>query len=255
MAFSGPGNDLPPPVGFDRVVNTHGLARDFAPVNLDGLDDVAEPTLPRAMLQRLEAHQVARLRADYLGRVSLIDHGVGRIAKALETRADADRTYTAVTSDRGRMLGEHGLIGSQTFLAPSIEVPLIVAPPVGRSDLAPTEKFQEGLFSTVDVAPTLAALAGADVPPGRAGRSVLPIFNGDALAPGPAANLSEFGDRLLVETERHKAVFRVSDGECVALYDLADDPDERQNLAKTGPGRARALALRGLLGTALLPLR
>ena len=255
VAFSGPGNDLPPPMGFDDVVRSQGLARDFAPVNLEGLDALAQPSLPRAVLQRLEAHQVARLRADYLGRVSLIDHGVGRIAEALAARADADQTYTTVTSDRGRMLGEHGLIGTKTFLAPSIEVPLIVAPPAGRADLAPTEKFQEGLFSTVDVAPTLAALAGADVPAGRTGRSVLPIFNGDELASGPAANLSEFGDRVMVETERHKAVFRVGDGECLALHDLADDPEERRNLAKTGPGRARALALRGVLGSVLLPLR
>jgi len=255
VAFSGPGNDLPPPLGFNEVVSSRGLASDFAPVKLDGLDDLAEPVLPRAVLQRLEAHQVARLRADYLGRVALVDHGLGQIVQSLEARADADRTYTTLTSDRGSMLGEQGLIGAQTFLAPSIEVPLIVAPPGGRSDLAPSEKFQDGLFATVDVAPTLAALAGADVPAGRVGRSVLPIFNGDALAPGPAANLSEFGDRVLIETERHKAVFRVSDGECLTLHDLADDPDERSNLAKTGPGRARALALRGTLGTTLLPLR
>lgn len=255
VAFSGPGNDLPPPLGFDDIVSTRGLARDFAPVQLDGLDALTEPVLPRAVLQRLEAHQVARLRADYLGRVALIDHGVGRIGEALEARADADRTYTTVTSDRGRMLGEHGLVGPHTFLAPSIEVPLIVAPPAGRSDLAPSEKFQDGLFGTIDVAVTLAALTGADVPPGRTGRSVLPIFNGDPLEPGAAANLSEFGDRVLVETERHKAVFRVSDGVCLTLHDLADDPDERRNLAQTGPGQARALAMRGILGSVLLPLR
>ncbi len=255
VVFSGPGNDLPPPLGFDQLVESRGLSRGFCPVVLEGLDDLAQPDLPRAVLQRLQVHQVERLRADYLGRVSLIDHGLGRITDALEARSDADRTYTTLASDRGRMLGEQGLVGPRTFLAPSIEVPLIVAPPAGRSDLAPTQKFQDGIFGTVDVAPTVAALAGADVPTDRVGRSLLPIFNGDALAPGPAANLSEFGDRVLVETERHKAVFRVSDGACLTLFDMADDPDEGYNLAKTGPGRARSLALRGTLGAALLPLR
>lgn len=255
VAFSGPGNDLPPPLGFDQVARPRRLVRDFVPADLERLDEVSQPFLPRAVLQRLEAHQVARLRADYLGRVSLVDHGVGRIVDALSARPDGDRTYTTLVSDRGRMLGEQGLVDPLTFLAPAIEVPLIVAPPAGRSDLAPSEKFQDGLFSTVDVAPTLAALAGADVPPGCVGRSVLPIFNGDPLDAGPPALLSEFGDRVLVETERHKAVFRVTDGVCLILHDLADDPGERVNLAKTGAGQARALALRGVLGSTLMPLR
>ncbi|MEE9405609.1 MAG: sulfatase-like hydrolase/transferase [Algisphaera sp.] len=255
VVFSGPGNALPPPVGYDEVVKTAGLARNFTPVSLEGLDDLAVPQIPRAVLQRLETHQVERLRADYLGRVSLIDHGVGQIQNAVDGRSDAGKTYTVVSSDRGCMLGEHGLVGGSTFLASAVEVPLIVAPPVDRSDLAPKEKFQEGLFSVVDIAPTVAALAGADMPVGRMGRSVLPLFNGDALALGASANISEFDDRVMVETERFKAVFRVTDRSCLALHDLAIDPDERNNLVYSENGQAQAAALRHVLGDALMSLR
>ena len=101
VAFSGPGNDLPPPIGFDRVVEAAGLARDFIPARLPQIDALSEPELPRAVLQRLETHQVARVRADYLGRVSLIDHGVGLLQEQLEKRHDAARSWSLLTADRG----------------------------------------------------------------------------------------------------------------------------------------------------------
>ena len=267
VGFSGPGNELPPPVGYEAVVNVRGLARGFAPADPASLDAVARPGLPRSVLQRLEPHQVARLRADYLGRVSLIDHGVGRLDAALAARADAGRSWTVVASDRGRMLGEHGLIGGQTGFAPALEVPLVVAGPPAPAGAEPVRagtadardaappSFPEGLFGTVDVAPTVAALAGADVPPRCPGRSLLGLFNGDELPPGPAANLSEAADRLTVETERFKATFRVTDRVCLNLFDVARDPDERENLVDTPAGKARAAAMMHTLAEALLPLR
>ncbi|MEL7089276.1 MAG: sulfatase-like hydrolase/transferase, partial [Planctomycetota bacterium] len=90
VVFSGPGNDLPPPMYYDDLVERTKLAEDFVPVKVDQIDALAEPELPRAVLQRLEAHQIARIRADYLGRVSLIDHGVGRLKEAMGLRTDAD---------------------------------------------------------------------------------------------------------------------------------------------------------------------
>lgn len=259
VVFSGPGNDLPPPMYYDGLVEAADLTRGFVPIDLNRIDALAEPELPRSLLQRLEPHQIARIRADYLGRVSLIDHGVGRLQEQLTQRPDAERTWTVMTSDRGQLLGEHGLLGNRSFLAPAIEVPLIVTPPntaiPGVSP--PKEKFQDGLFGTVDVAPTIAQLAGADRPERVAGRSVLPVFNGDPVLPVPAANLSEFHDRLLIETERHKAVFRTTDRSCLGLFDLLEDPDETRNLIEQNTPATRKLVLQMRLSMAetLLPLR
>ncbi len=257
VVFSGPGNELPPPMYYDGLVETADLGRGFVPAALNGLDALAEPDYPRALLQRLEAHQVARIRADYLGRVSLIDHGVGRLHEAIDRREDAPRTWTVLSADRGHLLGEHGLIGHRSFLASAVEVPFIVTPPDPPSINAPREKFQDGLFSTVDIAPTIAALGGADRPATLPGRSLLPIFNGDPVLPEPAANLSEFQDRLLLETERHKAVFRTTDRRCLGLYDLVNDPDEQDNLMKRrGDAASRLLQqMRLTLADTLLPVR
>lgn len=257
VVFSGPGNDLPPPMYYDGLVETADLSKDFVPVKLDEIDAMAEPELPRAVLQRLEAHQIARIRADYLGRVSLIDHGVGRLQEAMSLRQDADRSWTVLSSDRGQLLGEHGLLGHRSFLAPAIEVPLIVTPPDAPGISPPKEKFQDGLFSVVDVAPTIAALGGADRPEALAGRSVLPIFNGDPVLPQPPANLSEFHDRLLVETERYKAVFHTRDRRCLGLYDLVEDPLENVNLIGQNTSATRKLVglMRLSLAETLMPLR
>ncbi|MEM1109101.1 MAG: sulfatase-like hydrolase/transferase [Planctomycetota bacterium] len=257
VVFSGPGNDLPPPMYYDGLVETADLARGFSPAELDRVDAMAEPELPRSVLQRLEPHQIARIRADYLGRVSLIDHGVGQLNEALERRGDGERTWTVLTSDRGQLLGEHGLIGHRSFLSQAIEVPLIVTPPETPGVSPPREKFQDGLFSVADVAPTVAHLGGADHGERVSGRSVLPIFNGEPVLPVPPANLSEFHDRLLIETERHKAVFRTTDRTCLGLYDLVEDPDEKVNLVQQGGAKTRKLILqmRLHLSGVLMPLR
>ena len=257
VSFSGPGNELPPPLGFDDLVPTARLSNGFAPADMNRLDALAEPQLPRAVLQRLEPHQIARIRADYLGRVGLIDHCVGRLQQAIEARSDADKSWSVVSADRGCLLGEHGLVGHRSFLAPAVEVPLIVSPPKDSAVRGPTEKFQDGIFNVVDVAPTIAALAGADRPERAAGRSLLPVFQDQPVLPAVSANLSEFHERVLIETERYKAVFHAPTSRCLGMYDLVADPDERINLAihQTAASRKLMRQMRLTLAQTLLPVR
>ncbi len=256
VVFSGPGNDLPPPMGYDKLLDPLSLERGFVPPQVENLDAIFEPELPRAVLQRLEAHHVARVRADYLGRVALIDHGVGELQRHLEQRADAERSWTVLTSDRGQLLGEQGLLGHRSLLAQTLEVPLVVAPPRALS-ISPPSPFTDGLYSTVDVAPTLAALAGADWPESLAGRSLLPIFHGQPVLPQPAGNLAEFHCRLMVENERYKAMFRIDNRRCQALFDLVADPEEKMNLMmQSGPETRRIVRhMRLKLAEVLMPLR
>lgn len=254
VAFSGPGNDLPPPTLYDGVVDAGELRGGFAPADFASLDAVAEPMFPRAMLQRLEPHQVARVRADYLGRVALIDYAVGRILEAVAKRADADRTWTLLASDRGHLLGEHGLIGQRSFLCGAVQTPLILAPP-GKMRID-AEDHSDGLFSTVEVAPTAAAVMSADAPAAATGRNLLTMLRSDPTARTAApAVLSEFGERLMLETDRYKVMFRSTDRRCIALYDLLRDPDERCNIAATPDGINHIDALRAQLADTLMPLR
>ncbi len=254
VIFSGPGNDLPPPTLYDGIVPADQLKAGFAPLDMSTLDELAEPAYPRSMLQRLEAHHVARIRADYLGRVSLIDYAIRRMSRAVEQRADRGRVWTVLGSDRGHLLGEHGLIGHRSFLSGAVETPMIVAPPVGHAQ--PRDPFPDALFSTVDFAPTVTALAGADMLEDSVGRSLLPLFHGNAVTPLlPGGLVSEFSDRMMLETQRYKAVFHRGKRRCVALYDLLNDSDERNNLVDRPMASGVIDALRVRVADALLPLR
>ena len=254
VAFSGPGNDLPPPTLYESIVSADHLDGGFAPLDMSTLDAMAEPSYPRSMLQRLEPHQVARIRADYLGRVSLVDYAVRRMGQAVSQRPDRSRVWTILGSDRGHLLGEHGLIGHRSFMSGAVEVPMIVAPPEHHPQ--PRDPFPEALFSTVDFAPTIAALAGADMLDASVGRSLLPLFQGNAVTPLlPGGLVSEFGQRMMLETQRYKAVFHCGKRRCIALYDLLNDDEERDNQVARSAGQNVVDALRMRVADALLPLR
>ena len=252
VIFTGPGNELPPPTLYDGIVDAHALEVGFVPADQTRIDALAELDYPRVMLQRLGPAAIGRIRSDYLGRVSLLDHGVGRLMSAADDRADRDRTWFVLGSDRGCLLGEHGLVGHRSFLAAALETPAIIAQPTAVS----VDRSDE-LISNVDLAATIPHLAGADLPPAVAGRSLLPLLAGEPLTPRIAggAVLCEYGRRLLLESERHKVVFDTETRQVIGLYDLLDDPDEKNNLLDTGEGQNLLDTMRWRVGDALLSLR
>ena len=252
VILTGPGNDLPPPAPYQDLVPPETLEAGFVPADQKRVDVLAELDYPRVMLQRLTPATIGRIRSDYLGRVSLFDDSVGRLVSASAGRPDRSRTWFVVGSDRGCLLGEHGLVGHRSFLAAALETPAIIAPPTPAA-VGPSEE----LVSTIDVAATIALLGGADLPPAVTGRSLLPLLAGEPLVPRIAGGgvLCEYGRCLLLESERHKVVFNTETRGIIGLYDLLVDPDERANLIDTAPGHNVLDALRWRVGEALLSLR
>jgi choline-sulfatase len=269
VSYSGPGNELPPPTLYSQVVDPATLEAGFMPVDFTKVDALAELDYPRVMLQRLDPRMLGRIRADYLGRVSLIDFGIGRLTSLVESRPDRNRTWMVVASDRGQLLGEHGLVGHRSFLCGAIETPLLVMPPLfGMAVVAdPAAEpvtwhtdFGSGFVSTVDAAATIAALGACDPPKATVGRSLLPVLAGESLQNlgagiGNGGLLSEFGRRLLLETERYKVIFDVESHLALGLYDLINDPDEQTNLVTSPIGQNLLDSLRWRLGDTLLGLR
>lgn len=247
--FSGPDNHLPAPRMYDDLADADFLGSDFMPADLKQINNLAELDYPRVALQRLNRRKIGQIRKDYLGRVSLIDHGIGQLQKIAKKRSDTERTWSIITSDRGCLLGEQGLVGNRSFLAPALEVPVIITPP---TPVRP--RSVDDLVSTVDIAATIAALAGSDIPQGHPGRSLLPLITQKDL-PDPFTGLiSEFANRLLLETERYKVVFDTADRQAIGLFDLLNDPDETQNLLSTPVSTNLLDALRWRLADTLMPL-
>ncbi|HMQ91866.1 MAG TPA: choline-sulfatase [Amaricoccus sp.] len=179
---------------------------------------------------------VRRARRGYFANVSYIDDKIAGILDVLKRTRQAERTVILFTSDHGDMLGERGLWFKMSFLEGSARVPLMIAGP------GIAEGRVEHPASTLDVAPTLAALAGVDL------GEVSPWCDGADLMAGPRGPVPmEYAAEASVAP-----MVALVDGSwkgtlCAAdppqLFDLAADPSERHNLAAEPAHAARAAAM------------
>ena len=207
--------------------------------------------LDRRLRQRpaLEPGDVARLRANYAGNMTLIDDQIGEILRVLEDRGQLDDTVIALVSDHGEMNGDFGLLYKQNFLNPAVRVPFLVKAPgkaAGATSTVPVE--------LMDVGATLLELAGAEPVEGSYAQSLVPVLE-DPSRPHREAALSELSGEVMLATSEWKVALN-RNGRIYLLFDLVNDPHEQRNLA----GRPeveriaqdlRKLALERLIQTAV----
>ncbi len=181
----------------------------------------------------------------YYRLITEVDQEVGRIVGELERRGLADNTVIIFTSDHGFYLGEYGYAGKWFPHDVSIRVPMIVVDPRLPEQQRGTRRGEMAL--NIDVAPTLLAAAGSDVPRDMQGQSLLPLLRGES----PEWRNEFFYEHHFdhpripanegVRTERWKYIrFVDSDPLYEELYDLESDPLEEHNLA-AGPAHAETL--------------
>ncbi len=182
-----------------------------------------------------------RNKASYYGMVELIDEQVGRMLDALEATGQREDTLVIFTSDHGEMLGDHGLTGKGCrFYEGLVRVPLIISGPGMQRGIVCDE-----LVELTDLAPTLAELAGIDLP-WTHGKSLVPILTGTADGTHREFVRCEYYDTLNMyaphEPDRHTSCWATMyrDRRCKLvnyhgndygeLYDLEEDPGEFRNL-------------------------
>jgi choline-sulfatase len=176
-----------------------------------------------------EEGDIARLRANYAGNVTLIDDQIGDVLRAVEERDELDRTVVAFVSDHGEMNGDYNLLYKSNFLNPAARVPLVVRLPADEADVPRGVVAADTTVELMDVGATLAELAGAPPVPGSFARSLVPSLRKHTQGHRRVA-LSEIRREAMLATTDWK-VGRNRDGEIYQLFDLRSDPDERRNLA------------------------
>jgi arylsulfatase A-like enzyme len=182
----------------------------------------------------LEAGGLEELVRLYDGNLAYTDREVGALRRALQARGLWDRTVFIVTADHGEALREHGFIGhNRQVHDESARIPLVVRFP-GRG--APAGIRVATLASSLDLAPTVAEIFGADAgAPGFTGTSLLALAAG-AAGRGFAVTGSATGARptyairdgrfTLIRSLRHTQE---------RLFDAVQDPRETNDLAQRQP--------------------
>jgi arylsulfatase A-like enzyme len=130
------------------------------------LDEAAAPA---------DAAGVARMRAQYYGMVSHVDHQVGRVFAALRELGVWDDTVVVLTSDHAEMLGDHGLKGKLGWWDQSYAIPCIVRDPRHPAWHGTViDHFTEN----VDLMPTICEAIGVPVPAQCDGYPLTPFLTG-----------------------------------------------------------------------------
>lgn len=189
-------------------------------------------------------------RRAYLASASWVDSQVGRVlAKLKELHLD-ENTIVLLTGDHGYQLGEHGLWAKQTLFEEGTHVPLIVAAPGVKPAVC------AGLVEQVDIYPTLAGLAGLEIPKHVQGSTLQPLL-ADPTGKGKTAVFSTMvstNTKLIghsVSTDRFRYIEWDEGRGGRQLYDHESDPHELTNLAEKPLQAERIARMRARLANHL----
>jgi choline-sulfatase len=159
----------------------------------------------------------------YDGEIAYVDAQLGRLLAAI----DRTNTIVVVAGDHGESLGEHGELTHGLLLyQTTLHIPLLITGP----ELKPHAVREP--VSSVDIAPTLAALAGLTMPKGDGRDLADALRDGDAIADADLYAETQypltFGWSELAALRRGN--LKLIAGPAAELFDLQRDPRETTNV-------------------------
>lgn len=164
-------------------------------------------------------HAKRRVRLHYAALVRQVDEEVGRILAAHDRRGMAENTVVILSSDHGDYLGDHDMIGKNSFYDAAVRVPLVVRVPGGPTGVTRTE-----LVDLHDITATMLSLAGCEVPDTMDSRPLPGLVEVTQAREHIAGVL---GSGWWVFDGRWKLHYYRT-GEQL-LFDMLTDPDEQRN--------------------------
>ena len=177
--------------------------------------------------------QQRKALAAYYAAVAFMDAQVGRVLATLEETGLAKNTIVVFCSDHGWHLGEHGFWQKMSLHEESARIPLMIAGP--GIDAGTTSSLVE----QIDLYPTLAKLAGLDVPAHCSGISLVGVMRDKSAMVRDAAYCIRGRNGRLLRTDRWAYMDYGKDQR--ELYDMQNDSKQFANLAND-PAHADTVA-------------
>ena len=163
----------------------------------------------------------------YDGEIAYTDHVIGEILTDLSSRGGLDATIIVLLSDHGESLGEHGEMSHGVFLYDAtLKVPLLISSPGYASARVRNQ------VRLVDVAPTIAELAGLSPLSPQGGQSLVLFLKG-ANKDLPAYSETYYTNLLMGWAPLHSMRWSSKkwiDAPKAELYNLSADPKELKNI-------------------------
>ncbi len=176
----------------------------------------------------------------YCETLTAMDQDIVRLLDYLDASGLAQNTVVIYLGDNGMQWGTHNCHGIREPYEDSIRLPLIVRAPGLIPD--PGGRRRQ-MALNIDLAPTLLQIAGAPLPDGLDGHSLLPIMKDDQAGGRedfPLTFWRYFPENTPtyrgVRTQRYKYI-RFERGREPWLFDLKNDPGELSNIYDTAEGR------------------
>lgn len=190
-----------------------------------------------------------------------VDQQVGLLVEKLKEKGLLENTIIIYTSDNGRFQGSHGLFDKCLLYEESVKAPLIVFD--GRMPESKRKRRENALISSVDMAPTIVAMAGVEPPKSMQGRDFTGVLNQtqdmskwrdavfmedlflvDMFRAKNNPNADAINQDLINSNKSYRAhgvrtsrwkyfVYYEHTPKIEELYDVDNDPSEQHNLANS----------------------
>lgn len=239
VSFIGPHPPFAPPIPFNRMYNPDRMPNPAqGDIRVDHMDDLLPWMNYLIWAEDINDSHARVLKARYYGEISYIDHCLGRILDAVESRPDADNTLICFYADHGDHLGDHHSWQKESFFEQACRVPFLVSWP----ERLPKDARRDELVCLTDLFGIATHAAGKPEP--REGIDVLGVLGNEA---SPRERL--VGYYGAPETNQFKMMVREGDWKYIyianggreQLFNLADDPNEHRQRIDDAPDVARRL--------------
>lgn len=206
------GPELPPlPEGFPDSIHPHDrfIVEDYR-------------------LTQFSADERRKCLAAYYASLGFLDECIGRLLDGLELSRHLENTVIIYVSDHGDMMGEHGLWWKRSYYDGCAAVPLMIR--VAGSEF-PAPRVRD-VVELLDIFPTLCDLAELPYPDGLCGESLV-RQRGKGVARCQHIARPEMTFRMIRSVKWKYVEFPESPP---ILFNLVEDPGEKENLAGTAEG-------------------